>query len=150
VRKLAPPIERDADDARLLAQVVDYYHETLKQSPDAQAYLIKRGLVHPEMIQRFKIGFANRTLGYRLPQSNRVAGSELRGRLQKLGIYRESGHEHFNGCIVIPIFSRAGEVVQIYGRKLSELSQPLHLYLPGPHRGVFNEETVQASKEIIL
>ena len=150
VRKLAPPIERDADDARLLAQVVDYYHETLKQSPDAQAYLKKRGLVHPEMMERFKVGFANRTLGYRLPQSNRVAGSELRGRLQKLGVYRESGHEHFNGCIVIPIFSRSGEVVQIYGRKISDLSQPPHLYLPGSHRGVFNEEAVEASKEIIL
>ena len=38
VRKLAPPIERDADDARLLGQVTDFYHETLKQSPDAQSY----------------------------------------------------------------------------------------------------------------
>jgi DNA primase catalytic core len=66
VRKLAPPIERDADDARLLLQVTDFYHETLKQSPDALRYLEKRGLTHPEMISRFKIGFANRTLGYRL------------------------------------------------------------------------------------
>ena len=27
---------------------------------------------------------------------------------------------------------------------------PLHLYLPGPHRGVWNEEALVASKEIIL
>ena len=33
VRKLAPPVDRDADDAKLLLQVVDFYHETLKQSP---------------------------------------------------------------------------------------------------------------------
>ncbi len=153
VRKLPPPIERDADDARLLLQVVNFYHETLKQSPDALAYLKKRGLTHPEMIDRFKLGFANRTLGYRLPASNRVAGSELRGRLQKLGIYRESGHEHFNGSLVIPIFSRTGEVMQIYGRKISDdlrSGTPLHLYLPGPHRGVWNEEALEASKEIIL
>jgi len=38
-RKLAPPVERDAADAEVLAQVVAYYHETLKQSPEAQAYL---------------------------------------------------------------------------------------------------------------
>jgi DNA primase len=154
VRKLAPPIERDADDAKLLLQVVNYYHETLKQSPDALAYLQKRGLSHPEMIDKFKLGFANRTLGYRLPQSNRVAGADLRGRLQKLGIYRESGHEHFNGCIVIPIFSRSGEVVQMYGRKIADdhlrAGTPLHLYLPGPHRGVFNHEAIEASNEIIL
>ena len=105
------------------------------------------------MIDRFKLGFANRTLGYRLPQSNRVAGNEMRGRLQKLGILRESGHEHFNGSLVIPIFSRAGEVMQMYGRKISDdlrPGTPLHLYLPGPHRGVWNEEALEASKEIIL
>src|ERR1700691_1569007 len=46
VRKLPPPIERDADDAKLLLQVVSFYHETLKQSPEALAYLEKRGLEH--------------------------------------------------------------------------------------------------------
>jgi DNA primase catalytic core len=149
VRKLPPPIERDADNARLLLQVTAFYHETLKQSPDALSYLQKRGLTHPEMLSRFKIGFANRTLGYRLPKTNRIAGAEMRGKLKTLGIMRESGHEHFNGCIVIPIFSRSGEVVQIYGRKIAD-SQPPHLYLPGPHRGLFNRDAVDASKEIIL
>ena len=33
VRKLPPPVAADADDRALLAQVVGYYHETLKQSP---------------------------------------------------------------------------------------------------------------------
>jgi len=153
VRKLPAPIERDADDQKLLLQVVNYYHETLKASPDALAYLEKRGLTDPEMIDRFKLGFANRTLGYRLPQSNRVAGNEMRGRMQKLGVYRESGHEHFNGSLVIPIFSRAGEVMQMYGRKIGadlRPGTPQHLYLPGPHRGVWNEEALEASKEIIL
>ena len=30
--KLAPPFDANADDQRVLRQVVDYYHETLKQS----------------------------------------------------------------------------------------------------------------------
>lgn len=34
VRKLAAPVAFDADDAALLAQVVDYYHETLKASAE--------------------------------------------------------------------------------------------------------------------
>jgi hypothetical protein len=33
--KLDTPIEVNADDQRMLRQVVDYYHETLKQSPEA-------------------------------------------------------------------------------------------------------------------
>lgn len=34
VRKLAAPVTADADDQALLAQVIDCYHATLKQSPD--------------------------------------------------------------------------------------------------------------------
>ena len=153
VRKLPPPVDRDADDARLLIQVAGFYHDTLKTSPDALAYLKKRGLTDPEVIERFRLGFANRTLGYRLPASNRNSGAEMRGRLQALGILRESGHEHFNGSLVIPIVTPAGDVVQMYGRKITEnlrAGTPLHLYLPGPHRGVWNEEALAASKEIIL
>jgi len=153
VPKLPAPVSRDADDRALLLQVASYYHETLKQTPEALKYLEARGLKSSEMIDRFQMGFANRTLGYRLPEKNRVAGAELRGRLQKLGIYRESGHEHFNGSVVIPIFNPQGEVVAMYGRKITpglREGTPLHLYLPGPHRGVWNEKALAVSKEIIL
>ena len=138
VRKLPPPVARDADDRVLLMQVVDYYNETLKQSPEALKYLESRGLQSSEMIDRFRLGFANRTLGYRLPAKNRAAGAEMRGHLQQLGIYRESGHEHFNGSVVIPVFNAAGEVVEMYGRKITpnlREGTPNHLYLPGPHAG---------------
>jgi len=153
VRKLPPPVARDADDRVLLMQVVDYYNETLKQSPEALKYLASRGLKSPEMIDRFKLGFANRTLGYRLPAKNRAAGAEMRGRLQELGILRESGHEHFNGSVVIPVFNSSGEVVEMYGRKITpnlREGTPNHLYLPGAHAGVWNEEALLASKEIVL
>lgn len=153
VRKLPPPVEREADDRVLLLQVVDYYNETLKQSPEAMKYLQSRGLTSPEIIDRFKLGFANRTLGYRLPAKNRAAGAEMRGRLQTLGVMRESGHEHFNGSIVIPVLNSSGEVVEIYGRKITpnlREGTPDHLYLPGAHHGVWNEEALGASKEIVL
>jgi DNA primase len=153
VRKLAAPVRADAGDAEILSQVAGYYHETLKQSPEALGYLLKRGLGHPEMVERFRLGFANRTLGLRLPQANRAAGEEIRGRLQRLGILRESGHEHFNGSVVIPVISPEGAVLGMYGRKITENLRPgtpLHMYMPGEHRGVWNEEALQASKEIIL
>src|ERR1700676_3520153 len=153
VPKLPAPVERDADDRELLLQVVSYYHETLKQTLEAQKYLEARGLKSSEMVDHFQMGFANRTLGYRLPHKNRQTGAELRGRLQKVGLFRESGHEHFNGSVVIPIFNLAGEVVEMYGRKITRglrENTPLHLYLPGPRRGVWNEEALVASKEIIL
>ncbi|MES1176707.1 MAG: CHC2 zinc finger domain-containing protein [Myxococcales bacterium] len=153
VTKLATAVEQQAEDDRVLERVVGYYQEALKESPEALEYLASRGLRSSEMIERFRLGFANRTLGYRLPHKNRNAGAELRGQLERLGIFRASGHEHFNGSLVIPIFDEQGRVTEMYGRKVTPKLRPgtpLHLYLPGPHRGVWNIEAFQASREIIL
>lgn len=153
VRKLPTPLETNAEDAQLLARIIDYYHETLKQSPEALDYLEKRGIADMQAIERFKLGFANRTLGYRLPAKNRKEGAALRGQLQRLGLYRASGHEHFSGSLVIPVMSETGQVLEAYGRKITaklRKGTPKHLYLPGPHAGVWNREALQASPEVIL
>ena len=153
IGKTGSPVRNDDDDQRVLRQVVDYYHETIKESPEALKYLQSRGLEHSEMVSHFFLGFSNRTLGYRLPEKNRKEGAEIRGRLQKLGIMRESGHEHFTGSVVIPVLDLDGNVTEIYGRKITEglrPGTPLHMYLPGPHKGVWNEEALVVSKEIIL
>ena len=153
VPKLPPLIQQTNDDKKLVEIVVSYYHKTLKEKPEAQQYLVKRGLQSAEMVEHFRLGYSNRTLGYHLPTSNRLAGAEQRGRLTELGIYRESGHEHFSGSLVIPILDLNGEVVQMYGRKITpnlRAGTPDHLYLPGPLRGVWNEQALIASKEIIL
>lgn len=152
-RLLPAPIHFDAGDQALLDQAITYYQERLKQTPEALAYLARRGLDDAELIERHRIGFADRTLGLRLPEKTRKAGHEIRSRLQKLGLLRESGHEHFNGSIVIPVVSPSGEITEVYGRKINEglrPGTPYHLYLPGPHRGVWNEAALAAHLEIIL
>ncbi len=86
------------------------------------------------------------------------AGGEVRGRLQRLGVLRESGHEHPRGSLVIPILGARvgdadGEVLNLYGRKIRDdlrAGTSDHLYLPGPHRGVFNLAALAASEELIL
>ena len=151
VKKLDQPLTDEDDDA-LMLQVVNYYHNTLKQTPDALDYLKQRGIDNPEIIDHFKLGFANRSLGYRLPDKNRKAGAEVRGRLTQLGIYRESGHEHFNGSLVIPVIND-NVVTEMYGRKtINRLraGTPKHLYLPGAHKGLFNLEALKHNNEIIL
>ncbi len=159
VRVLPPPVVIDADDQALLQQVVSYYHERLKQSPEALGYLMSRGLNHPELIDTFKLGLADRTLGLRLPNKQRKEGAEIRARLERLGVYRESGHEHFNGSLVVPILDLQNAVCELYGRKIRDdlrPGTPKHLYLPAcasggrGGRGVFNEAALVASKEIIL
>jgi len=151
--KLGEIAQPDEPDAAVLGRVVDYYHATLKESPEALSYLESRGLVHPELIDTFKLGFANRTLGYRLPPGQVKAGAQLRAQLARLGVLRESGHEHFNGSLVVPVFDGEGAVVEMYGRKITaglRAGTPQHLYLPGPHRGVFNRAAFQGSREIIV
>ena len=145
VPALPAPVELDADDQALLVQTIDYYHQRLKETAaeegSARAYLAARGLDHPALVDTFRLGVADRSLGLRLPQKNRVAGASIRERLQRIGILRESGHEHFNGSLVVPVFDEAGQVVEVYGRKLRDdlrPGTPKHLYLPGPHAGVFN------------
>lgn len=148
-----PPLAWDADDRALLRQVIDYYHATLKDSPEALAYLQSRGLTHPEMVDHFKLGYANRTLGYRLPGLQWKAGAAIRGQLQTLGLLRASGHEHFAGSLVIPVLDAHGQVTEVYGRKIRDdlrPGTPTHLYLPGPHQGVWNLDAFVASKTIIL
>jgi DNA primase catalytic core len=153
VRRLAAPVERTAADAELLGQVTDYYHKVLKESPDALGYLARRRIDHPEAIGTFRLGYADRTLGLRLPDKRRKDGAEIRGRLERLGIFRASGHEHLAGSLIIPVFDEAGLVSEVYGRKVRDdlrAGTPKHLYLPGPHRGVWNLPAVAASDEIIV
>src|SRR5205085_8465221 len=52
-----------------------------------------------------------------------------------------------------PIFDEQGGMVEMYGRKITDKLRPgtpKHLYLPGPHRGVWNLEALRASQTIIL
>jgi len=169
IRKLASPLSEDADTQTALQQVITFYHDTLKQSPEAQEYLKARGLDDVELIDHFKLGYANRSLGLHLPHKNRKAGAAMRRVLQEVGILRESGHEHFNGSLVIPVMSRDGRygdapgggastindqtIMEVYGRKLMgkrlRKGTPQHLYLPGPHKGVFNLDLLTGD-EVIL
>jgi DNA primase len=55
VPKLDAPISDDVDDQKMLQQVIIYYHDTLKQSPEALDYLQQRGLDNPELINHFKL-----------------------------------------------------------------------------------------------
>ena len=145
VPKLPAPVTADADDQAALRQVLDYYHERLKENPDALAYLKKRGIA-AEAVAAFKIGFVDRTLGLRLPQKNRAEGAALRERLTRLGLLRDSGHEHLRGRIVFPVISEAGEIGTVYGRAIDDGGKhERHLFLPGPQRGFWNPAALSAA-----
>ncbi|MGM0512199.1 MAG: CHC2 zinc finger domain-containing protein [Pseudomonadota bacterium] len=145
--------EDEAGRQALLNRVVEFYHHTLLNAPEAVAYLEKRRLNHPELVAQFRLGFANRTLAYRLPIKQVQAGAKIRARLKDAGIMRDTGHEHFTGSLVVPVIDLNGQIREMYGRKITSglrSGTPLHLYLPGAHGGVWNEAALQASQVVIL
>ena len=146
--RLKPSVTLDQNDTELMEQTVSFYHERLLSSSGepARKYLEKRGLYDPEAIRHFKIGYSDRTFGFHIPSRDKQEGREIRIRLQNTGLFRKSGHEHFNGCLVMPIFDPVtGNVLEMYGRKINRhqtKGTPMHLYLPGPHAGIWNTETI--------
>ena len=136
----------------MLERTAQYYHEVGMEAPELREYLVKRGLLPKDadeeflhspgsILNFFKLGLANRTLGLKVEKGDRVGGAEVRRKLQEIGVVRSSGHEHLAGSLVIPILDEEGRVVQLYGRKiLDNLRQgtPKHLYLAGSLKGIFN------------
>ncbi len=161
LKALAPPLPAPASpitpamsDDELMRAIVDYYVERGKQRSDFQAYLKKRGIDSPEMIEHFRIGYAPANPSLNLPALTHREEVRLRDRLQRLGIFRSPrAIEHLAGSLVVPVFDAEGRVVGMYGRKIRDdlrVGTVYHLYLPGPHRGVWNLGALRESKEIIL
>ena len=145
-------LHTEADDQQLLAQVVGYYHATFKETPDALDYLQRRGITNAQAVDHFRIGYADRSLGLKLPSKQSQAGAALRERLQELGLFRESGHEHFRGSVTFPICAAdgSGRIVDIYGRKVRDdlrKGTPTHTHLNDKKQGVWNVEAFGAGSE---
>lgn len=145
----------DAEDEEqdLLNSYVLFCHRNIEKNPEALQYLEKRGLVHNQLLSEFMIGYSNRSLGYLLPDKAKRLGKLIRGKLQRIGILRSSGHEHFSGSVTFPLFNPESEVVQIYGRKIRDdlrTGTEYHTTLDGPMQGFFNLKGITGCEELIL
>jgi DNA primase catalytic core len=143
----------EQDKQQMLNQYILFCNQNLKNSPEALNYLKKRNLHNSQIIDHFKLGFSNQTLNKNLPPYSDPKGVLIRAKLKESGVLRKTGHEHFSGSLIIPIFDSENNVVEIYGRKIRDnlrAGTQLHNYLPGPHSGVFNLSSLAAFKEIIL
>jgi hypothetical protein len=106
--------------------------------------LKSRKLDAPAMLEVFQVGYCNGTLPGVLPK----AGEIIDG-LKTLGVLNPKGQELFRGCVTVPIFDTPGNVAGIYGRRITD-GEPHHLYLPGPHRGVWNGTAAKTSQTLLI
>ncbi len=53
--------------------------------------------------------------------------------------------------MIVPVTDAAGNITELYGRRLDDGGKPgiKHLYLPGPHGGIFNAAALD-EPEVIL
>ena len=129
--------EVDATDHQaVLSGVLDHYAEHLLLSSEAQSRLARFSCTE-DVATRLRIGYADRTLGLRLPDRQWRAGRILRTALTDVGILRTSGHEAFRGCLVIPVIDAAGQIVQLYGRRVD--GSGTGVWADGLPGGIFNE-----------
>lgn len=140
---------------RALRCATEFYSSTLQRSQVALAFLARHGLDERALIDRFGLGFSDRSLGRALPAlaaAEGETGPALRQALGRLGLLRTSGHEHFAGCIVVPLVDAGGRIRQCYGRRIAgprRAAIPPRT-LPGTDPCIWNESAVADSGDLIL
>lgn len=126
----------------LLTDIAERYAQNLAASSNAREYLTSRSLWDAELINTFKLGYADGKLAESLSSSQRQA-------LREQGIFNERGSEHFGGCLVVPLYSAVGSVAGFYGRKLTGKGI-VHLYQKGTHAGLVNRNAAKAYRDELI
>lgn len=114
----------------VISEARGHYREALKASPEAQAYLAKRGVTHA-MIERFGIGFAphNTFLSEKMPH---VAPALLK----EAGLIYESQfnpgevRDQMVRRVIFPIQNTSGKTVAFGGRALARDAKRKYLNTP--------------------
>ena len=132
--------------------MITFYGEALSRNARARAFLVREGLSDPTLIRRFQLGFSDRTLGRASTASVRPTGAFQRAELTSLGLLRPSGHEHFGGCVVVPLWDASGSIRQFYGRRIAPprgTPRPA-LSLPGAEPALWNAAALSESGDLVL
>jgi len=140
-------------DQDVLLAVNEFYQSHLATGgQEVDKFLARNCIDAAPLLERYGIGFSNRKLGLELPAKQVKAGAEARKRLQSLGIYRVTGHEHLSGSFTIPIYDISGVLVNMYGHKvLSNLRKgtPIELCINKSHQ-LWNVQAGTAHEELIV
>ncbi|WP_036074629.1 CHC2 zinc finger domain-containing protein [Leptospira noguchii] len=152
-RKIPTTEKLKQEERELIFQALEYYSASLRQTTSALSYLQTRKVGSEESITKFKIGYSDGSLGKILPSRQSLDGQRAKEVLKEFGFFGEGGHEYFKARIVFPIFTPEKELCGMYGRRIltsKNAGVSNHLYLPGKHLGIWNEEDAFEKKELVL
>ena len=131
-------LRRWAGLASLLRDATEFYQVQLHRHPEAVAYLNKRGVRQPELVERMRIGYAPgrclrawlMSLGYSL------------GDLRQAGLVTREGLDAFAHRVVFPLETN------LYGRSVGQAFP--HRFLPGGKGGLYAWRQVRSCQQIVL
>lgn len=127
--------------AQLLDQTYRFYQRQLARSETARAYLAKRGIHDPAILERMRIGYAP---GACLRRYLEQAGYR-RPSLLARGLIDEQGRDCFFRCITFPL-AQAGN---LYGRSLAN-GICRHRFLPGSKGGLYGGIQAFAGSRVMV
>jgi DNA primase catalytic core len=141
----AAPALTPAQRVKLLTRVAAFYHRTFLEAPEGLHYLqATRGIRDAALFKSFQVGLANGRLMDVLPNDAQSVAE-----LIALGVLTDAGREFFKGCVVFPLVSAEGAIVNLYGRRLAD-GEVNHLYLPGERQGLWNPAACKRSSSILV
>jgi len=133
---------------------VSHCLKIFKEKEWAEKWLINRKIILPdEELEEFKVGFSDRSFGSHFSRKGGRASEVKRGGYQQLGIFKATtGFPFFNGHIVIPIFDIDGNIVGIYGRRITTENRKEDVYYHhwiGGRSSFFNVKALLKYKRVI-
>ena len=135
-REVTRTAKPSADLYEILESAAVFYQEELKNSPEAVAYLKKRGL-SGEIAKEFGIGFApqgwDKLITHLGTDSNRLARLRRSGMLSQ---GKSGEYDKFRHRIMFPIHDRRGRVIGFGGRALDDDGPK---YLNSPETELFHK-----------
>ena len=132
----------------------DHYKQVLLSSPEIRRWFSKRKInITDDLIERFCLGFADRTLCKAYKREMGRQSEIVRGALQVLGLLKPTGHQYFHGDVVFPLFDAGGHIVGAYGRRVLHENRPNRVYFHHWFNGnatFFNRQALQDFECIII
>jgi DNA primase len=131
-------LRQQAGVGNVLLDTARYYQNHLGRSPEAVAYLHRRGVRTPEVIEQMRIGYAPgrclrswlESLGY------------PRTYLRDAGLLTAAGTDRFSHRIIFPLEGN------LYGRSIAWAAP--HLFLPRSKGGLYDWARLRQQQDVIL
>lgn len=104
---------------QVIEQLVTYYHHTLIQNKAVLNRLSQMGFKLSD-VKALNLGLCDRTLNQVVASNRHASGANVRGVLELHGLLRNTGHEVFRGCAIMPLYDENGCISGIFGRRLAQ------------------------------